>query len=160
MANRGRATVDAMRRRLENAFLRAQSVALTDELRADLSRFLCVRTSGFVERSFVELANGYVETKAEPRVASYVSVRLERTTNMDASKLVAALAVFYQPWGVRMQAFFDNDDEAKTALDSVIGKRHRIAHGHDDGLGLATIQQWFKAVDRVIVELEAIFDPP
>src|SRR5690349_16045731 len=124
MANRGRATVDAMRRRLRAAFARAQAGPLTDELRSDLARFLCVRTSGFVERAFVELANGFAESKAEPRIVAYVSAKIERTTNLDANKLIVALLAFHQPWGERMRIFFTNDDEAKTALDSVIGRRH------------------------------------
>lgn len=160
MGNAGRANVDAMRRRLKQAMERAKASDLADEVRADLAKYLCVRASGFVERSFVELAARFSDGKAAPAVARFVESRLERTTNLTGAKLVNALTEFDPAWGEQLQAFLDSDEEARCALDSVVGKRHRIAHGYDDGLSLRSMEEWFSAIDRVVAKLETILDPP
>src|SRR5271170_1800476 len=150
MSGLGHAAVSSMRKRLESAFQRASASAVADDTRADLARYLCVRISGFVERSLIELLASYCDRKTDPRTARYLGVFIDRTTNVDATKLAAILDQFDVAWGEKMRRFFDVDDEAREALNSVIAKRHLIAHGHDDGTGLATIRQWFGAVDRAV----------
>lgn len=152
--------MDGIRRQLDSAIKRASLPNLPDEVRADLAKLLCIRTSGFVERSFAELASRLADRRADPKIATFVESKVGRTTNLSSKKLVSALREFDSSWADNMGAFLESDDEAKTALDSVVGKRHRIAHGHNDGVSVTSVSAWFRAVDRVVVHLESLLDPP
>ena len=148
-----------MRRRLRQTFERARRQDVADETRADLARFLCVRVSGFVERAVVELLSAYAEDLASPQIAAFVQSELRYTTNLGATKLLDLLGAFDGAWRVDLEAFFSKDPEAKDALDAVVAKRHRIAHGFDDGVGLVAVGEWFAAVDRLVVQVEGVVDP-
>lgn len=159
MANRGRMSIDSMRRQIKASIIRMEAKGLDDETRADLARFLCVRVSGLVERAFRELVGDLAQQRADPRIAEYVVAKVSRVTNLDANGLLGALETLDTKWAGEVRQLFDDDPSAKDALNSIVAGRHRLAHGHDHGVSPNNLKLWYAAVDRIVQKLEDLIDP-
>ena len=151
-----RVTIDQMRRRMEATFNRASALPHEDELCADISDYLCVRISGFVERSIFELLSEHTRPRAAANIAEFVSAKIEKNTNLDSGKLPEILGQFDQKWKQSVELFFKNNPDCKEALDAVVHKRHRIAHGYPDRAGLVAVKKWFELVVKLVAHLESV----
>lgn len=150
--------IHSARSRLDATFNRMRAIAPDDiELRSDGARYLCVLTSGFLERSVVSLIISYIDDVAHPRAAKLVERKLSRTTNLNAEKLSQLIGSLDSEWEDALRKYLA--DEKKAAIDSLVALRHEIAHGNPTGVTLATVSDYYGAVKEVVDYLSLVLDP-
>lgn len=107
-----------------------------DEVTQALSRFLVIRSCGYVEQVTEECIRSYLSSKSDPRSAAYGSSWLGRGANPTPGSLVALVGRFDGSWADELQALLDSDDEKlKRELSFLVDRRNKIAHGLPEGLG-------------------------
>lgn len=142
------------KQRLDNLFVQVDALAGNDELRAHLSRYLCILVSGFVEVSVKAIFAKYASDSSVPNVARYVASELEGLTNLKMQKIVDLTACFDDDWRQRLE--MKTEGELKEAIDTIVANRNRIAHGDDVGMSYVRIKELYKRVIMVIEEIERI----
>ena len=136
-------TVAAHQSRINAVFARAAGV--TDiQTQADMSRYLCVLVSGFMERATRHVYGEYAHARSSPQVARYVERQLEGFMNANASKLCQVTGAFDGQWGKALDDYLAG--QRKDALDSIIANRHQIAHGRDVGLTYIRMKSYYDEV--------------
>jgi HEPN superfamily RiboL-PSP-like protein len=140
-------TVASHRQRIEATFDRA--AAVTDlQTQADLARYLCVLTSGFLEQAIRHLYGQHANRSASPRVFRYVERRLEFFQNPNSQKLIALAGDFDQAWRTDLEDFLI--DERRDHVDSVVANKNQIAHGENVGITYMRANDYFESVVEVV----------
>jgi len=73
---------------------------------------------------------------------------LERTSNLNAERLCQLAGQLDEQWDLDLRAFIT--DERKAAINSIVGKRHQIAHGETIGVGFVQLRDWYTRVLEII----------
>ncbi len=145
-------TVAAHRSRIDAVFARAAGV--TDgQTQADMSRYLCVLVSGFMEQATRHIYGECARVRSSPQVARYVERQLDGFMNANASKLCQITGAFDGKWGQDLEYYLAG--QRKDALDSIIANRHQIAHGRDVGLTYIRMKSYYGEVKGIVAYLEA-----
>jgi HEPN superfamily RiboL-PSP-like protein len=145
-------TVAAHQSRVDAVFARA--AAVTDlQTQADMSRYLCVLVSGFMEQATRHIYGEYARTRSSPQVTRYVERQLEGFMNANTAKLCQITGAFDGKWRQDLEDYLAG--QRKDALDSIIANRHQIAHGRDVSLTYVRMKDYYDAVKDVIAYLEA-----
>ena len=141
--------IHQQRQRLDNLFEAAK--AFTDgELRSHWSRYLCVLVSGFLENS-VELCLGeYTRRRSVPPVANYVTSRLQGFQNPRMEKILDLLECFNPEWKTQLEAA--TQGKLSDSINSIVGNRHRIAHGESVALSMGSLRAYYDDA-KVVVDL-------
>jgi hypothetical protein len=132
----------------------------SEKVSAELSRFLVVRTCGYLEQAVEESCRSYLKSKAHPRIAAFGESWLGRGANPGPDSLAKLVRRFDNAWADELEELFNNNDEfLKREIKSLVDKRNRISHGANQGVGQR------KALDLVPVAKEVAdwfigkFDP-
>ncbi|WP_262072113.1 MAE_28990/MAE_18760 family HEPN-like nuclease [Stenotrophomonas sp. Marseille-Q5258] len=142
---------------LDAVFERAKKIDLGEsELRADMARHLCILVSGYVDQSIKAFTKEYVEKRSGPTVVRYVEASNKNLTNLKAEKLTNHLLSFDSAWRVPLAALIA--DERKSALDSLIDVRHKIAHGNPSDVTIARVQEYYNEIDRLLAGVRSLMD--
>ena len=134
--------------RLNNAFARVSTVAPDDPIYPYLTQYLCLRVAGLIERAVALIYYEYARTRGWPRFARFVDRRLERTSNLNAERLCQLAGQLDEQWDLDLRAFIT--DERKAAINSIVCKRHQIAHGETIGVGFVQLRDWYTRVLEII----------
>ncbi len=144
-----------LRSRLKAVFGRARGLGDIDsEILSDYSRYLCVLVSGFVETAIAELAIEHCRVRSSPTVYKYVFTQLQRTQNLNATKLLQLVNSFDKKMHDDLSLFIEGP--RKAALDSVLSLRNAIAHGESVSLSMARITDYFERIDEIVVQVEKL----
>lgn len=144
--------VDRLRKRLYAQLGRVSSFSGEAELMSDYAKYLCVLVSGFLECAIYEILMNYIKAKASPGVVHYVESQLSRFTNPTAEKICGLLGAFDSQWRLAIEAYLV--DEKKEAVNSLVGLRHKIAHGESVGTTFSQVERYCKEVDKLVDEIE------
>jgi len=153
---RGRLEADRLRSRLDGIFARVDEIEDL-EARAHFARYLCVLVSGYVERCCVALAIEWCRKQSSPGVQRYVNAQLDRFQNPGRQRIIDFVTAFDPQWGKLADGFIVEARAA--ALESIVARRHQIAHGDEAGISYAQVQQYYVAIAEVMGFLEGLFDP-
>jgi hypothetical protein len=115
---------------------------------ARLTEFVCIRVAGFVEQAVRIIYHDHAATRGQAHLAAFVGATLERPGNLNAERLLATVGRFGRPWRDPFQQWLS--DEKRSALNSVMGNRNRIAHGDDVSLGIVQMREWTLEVIAII----------
>jgi len=107
--------------------------------------------SGYIEDSVKELFSAYTIERTPTRIFNYVSAQLKYFQTADTEKIGALVSKFDDAWLSSLNNFLT--DERKAAVNSVVGNRHRIAHGLDVAVTMSQLSQWYPKVNEVIDHL-------
>jgi hypothetical protein len=121
------------------------------EIQAHWARYTCIVMSGYIEDCVKELLRAYTIERSPTRVFNYVSAQLKYFQTADAEKISDLVSKFDEAWLTSLDAFLT--DERRAAVNSVVGNRHRIAHGLDVGVTMNQLKQWYPKVNEVIDHL-------
>ena len=144
------------RRSLERAFAVTTSVEpLEFETIGLLTRHLCVVCAGVLEEHVRLHVAEYARVKSFGFVASFVSSRISRTTNLNTEKLTQLLREFDASLAEEMEQFMD--DRRKEGLNSLMSVRHTVAHGKDNGVSLHRIRQYKDIVLEILDKADEMF---
>lgn len=72
------------RQDLDTLFSLAQAQTPGDQVQGRLAQYICIRLSGFIDQSLQKVLYEYARVRADPRLARFVSQRLEREVNLSA----------------------------------------------------------------------------
>jgi len=126
-----------------------------DELKAELAKYLCVLSSGFIEACCRDIVKRYVSGKAHPKIVDYVVWTVDRFRNPKANRVLDLIGGFDKDG---MDALRDNLDESvKDGVDSIVDNRNRIAHGRDVNVTIHRFREYHGRVCTFIKELERHF---
>ena len=145
---------------IETAFKRAHQLDPTNsghdhhELQADLARYLCILTAGYIETAITEICVEYSKSIGDGRLHNFVLAKTKRNTNFDHTKILGFLGSFESSWKVKMRTFLK--DEYKDSVNSVYSLRNKVAHGDSVDITLARIQGHFNNVKVVIEKVSEI----
>lgn len=121
------------------------------EVQAHWARYICVVMSGYIEDCVKELLRGYTNQRSPTIVFNYVSTQLKYFQNADTDSINRLISSFDKEWSTSFTSFLT--EEHKAAVNSVIGNRHRIAHGLDVDVTISQLSQWYPKVNEVIDHL-------
>jgi hypothetical protein len=145
------------RRRLERAFAIADSIdALNFEQKGLATHHLCILLTGVLEESVRLHISEYALLKSHARIANFVSNQIEYLTNLHSEKIETTLRQMDEDVADEVAGFLD--DRRRSALNSLMGLRHKIAHGKDGGgTSLNTVKSYRDVVVEILDKLDEIF---
>ncbi|MCU0496992.1 MAG: HEPN domain-containing protein [Anaerolineae bacterium] len=124
-----------------------------EEIKAHWSRYLCVLVSGFVEFALIEIYTDYAIRRSTSKVANYVSQQLEGFQNPKMQKVLTLAGSFSAQWREEIEKA-SNFEQFKIALDYVIDKRNKIAHGELDNVTYGTLKNNYQTIKTLITFID------
>jgi len=122
-----------------------------EEVQALMAKFLCVRTSGFLESSLKNLINEYLHGTSPKPIESFVNNKVKRETNLKYDRLVSILESFDKEWANKLSN--EITDNQKEALNTIVSNRNNIAHGENDNISYVLIRDYYQRIKEVVVIL-------
>lgn len=139
--------IGRQQQRLDDLFSKAKLLADT-EMQAHWCRYLCVLVSGYIENSVRETFSEVALTRSDPVVANFVQNRLRQFQNPKMGNILDLLAAFSQQWKLDLET--STDGQLSESINSIVGNRHKIAHGDSVSLTLSSLRQYYRDAIRVI----------
>lgn len=120
-------------------YLIKQYDALPDdlEIRSHWAKYVCVLISGLLETAVEELCSEYADSRGHENLARFIGKTVARNNKADVKTICETLGRFDGEWQSRVSQVLS--DEQKTAVNSVVGMRHGIAHGRGASLSWVTL---------------------
>lgn len=141
--------LQAERQRVEHVFeLARTSAGSSDEALAHWARYLCVLTSGLIESGVRLILSEYVRKRAATEVAAFVIGKLDRLTNLNATRVEETLGEFSGRWRLSFEQ--NVSDAQKDAINSTVANRHLIVHGRPVGVTFVAIKEFYKKAWEVL----------
>lgn len=135
------------KQRLDDLFEKAR--AFPDaELQSHWCRYLCVLVSGFLENSVKLTYSEYARRRSDPWVADFVQSRLQQFQNPKMGAILEIVGAFSQEW--RESLDDKTNDRIGESVNSIVGNRHKIAHGESVGLTLRSLSQYYADALKVV----------
>ena len=128
-----------------------------DELRAEITKYLCVLASGLVEATCRDVMNRYAVKRCSPEIARVVETHVGGFQNLKVGKIVELLSTFDPRKAAEWRKYIS--DEAADAVDSIVSNRHQIAHGRSIGLSYSVFTRYFADASPAIADIERFFPP-
>jgi hypothetical protein len=139
--------ITRQRQRLDDLFQKAKDLP-DAEAQAHWSRYLCVLVSGFLENSVRITYTEYARKCANSAVADFVESRLRQFQNPKMGTILDLTGGFSQEWRRRLET--DAGGQLSESVNSIVGNRHKIAHGESVGLTLHTLLQYYADALKVV----------
>ncbi len=141
-------------RQLDNLFNEVSQVQEGEINKAHLTRYLCIRTSGYLENVTRILIAHFCDGTSPQPINNYIAKRTKYITNLDFKRLKGLLSEFDIKWSQE----FENrlSDQQKSSINSVISNRNNIAHGNQDSItyrDMASYYQDVKDVCNILMEI-------
>lgn len=130
-------TIVSLRAQLEllSAAVESPSKSLADEEKAWITRFLVIRSCGYLEQAVVEVIRSYVRERSYGMVKSFAVSYLEHLANPSSGNLCILVGRLDANLADRLKEYLDKDDQyLHRELSVLVDKRHRIAHGLNEGV--------------------------
>jgi hypothetical protein len=132
--------ITRQRQRLDDLFQKAKHLP-DAEFQSHWSRYLCVLVSGFLENSVRLTYAEYARNRADSSVANFVESRLRQFQNPKMGTILDLAGGFSQEW--RQQLELGTNGQLGESVNSIVGNRHKIAHGESVGLTLHPLIQYY-----------------
>ena len=142
---------------LENAINSARNEArdLSDENQARLAQLMTVWASGYLEATCRDVLRTYAEQRAEPSVARFVSLNLDRFSSPKMGNIIDLVRSFDKNRADELEKFAD--DGVKESVNSIVGLRNNIAHGRPTDVSVGRIVQYFEDAKKLAGKLKDLF---
>nr|WP_179613998.1 HEPN domain-containing protein [Nocardioides marinisabuli] len=127
-------------------------------LRGYLTRLTVIQLSGFIEKSFEHMVNGYLEENSSHRVLKFGQRQAARFSNLNPAKLEQLVGSFDDEWRERLTAFLSTDERRQT-LTNLIGARHSLAHGGSSTVSGSLLRQYHEIAEQTVGLLADMFVP-
>ena len=127
------------------------SGSIGTDLFVQLTWYLCVRTSGFLENSVQIILLEYVQSKT-PDIATqnYVEKNLN-FINADYNSILGTVRHFNENWRTSLRQ--NNVQQYKSVLNNLVENRNQIAHGRNSQITIQELQGYFKDVQDLVTLL-------
>lgn len=126
-----------------------------DELRAELTKHLCVLCSGLLEVACRDIIARYAAPRCDRTVFRFVETRLADLQSARVGNMHQLLACF-DPG--RADTWRDAlSDEERDSVDSIVSNRHQIAHGRSIGLSFDVLNGYLEGARKALGLMERQF---
>lgn len=146
-------SIHQQKQRLDELFKAARDLP-DAEMQSHWSRYLCVLVSGFLENSVAICLSEYAKRGTNPNVSSFVDAKLRGFQNPRMSAIVDIFGSFNPEWKARIEA--ETQGQLSDSVNSIVGNRHKIAHGQDVALSLGSLSAYYRDAKDVIEKLKNI----
>lgn len=136
------------KQRLDNLFNQIRAFSGNVELQSHWAKYLCILTVGFLETSVRAIYSEYARTNGPPFAGNFVNIQLKYFQNPKMEKILELTKLFSSEWESNLKIVAG--DEAKSAVDSIVAIRNRIAHGEWVGITYASVQCYYQNVQKVV----------
>jgi hypothetical protein len=121
------------------------------------SRYLCVLTSGYLEKSIKEALQRYADARGWPEVSRYFDKTWQKSRNMKCDVICEILGNFNEDWRTSFEKWLEEDEQRKAGINNLISWRNRLSHGEDvTGVSYVSTKESFKLVNDVLDKIEQI----
>lgn len=134
-------------RKLDDLLRRIEKVE-DDELKAHLSKYFCIKISGYLENVVKTLVANYSEGASQKPIVNYIQQDLKNITNLSDEKIRKLLMKFSEEWNTN----FSNTitEQQIVSLNSIISNRNSIAHGQQDNVSPKVITQYYSDLKAIV----------
>jgi hypothetical protein len=132
--------VTDVRRRLDElaALVETPLSDLPQDARDWLAHLLVVRSCGYVEQTVLSVGLGYLVGRSAGPARSFGQSWLSRGPNPTPEALTTLVARFDSSWSEELGELLEADDQRlHRELSFLVDRRNKIAHGLNEGLGVA-----------------------
>ena len=140
-------------KKLDSLFELVNNVT-NEEQKAYLAKFLCVRTSGYIESAIRNLINEFADKTTPKPIQSYVNKEVKYITNLKFDKLSNLLNSFDEDWKIEFEDKVN--DAQKSAINSIVSNRNNIAHGENDSITYGSMKDYYTHCKEVVEILKSI----
>lgn len=154
----GRAEVSRLQKRLDATLARAPQSTTDVEFQSDFAKYFCVLVSGFFENAIIALVLDFAQKRSAEEVSLFIERQLDNWTNPNCEKILQLLGGFKTAWREEVEKYLA-DDERKSAVNSLVALRHKIAHGESVGTSLSQVKSYYKIVLDVVNHIADLVDP-
>lgn len=142
-------------RRIERLLCAANTVQ-EEELKAELAKYICILSSGFIEASCRDMVRRYALSKgSEPTLLTYIESTLRRFYNPDLDRILTLVGSFDADKRNAIESTVD--ESLSEAITSIVSNRRRLAHGANVGISLAQISDYFERAKKYLTYMERKF---
>lgn len=142
-----------------------ESVAERPDSRSDdeqiwLTRFLVVRAVGYLEQVVNECFRGYIEQKSGGMVKTFALSWFERSRNPSVDNLTTLVGRLDSSLRDDLEKLLtENDSQRSRDLMLLVDRRHKIAHGMNEGLTTQRALTLLQTVDDIAAWFILNLDP-
>lgn len=148
-----RLRIDSEIRKLDLLYGNISAIS-DDELKAHLSKYFCVKISGFLENVIKARVENISVGTSPKAVSNYLQEDVKRVTNLSDVKLLRLLRKFNPDWESK---FLEKvSTQQIESLNSIVSNRNSIAHGQQDNISYRIIGQYFRDIKDIAKILEEI----
>jgi hypothetical protein len=142
--------------RLDELFSRVKDVQDL-ELQSHWCRYLCVLTCGFLENSVEISLSEYSRRRSDDNIGNYVQAKLSGFQNPKMGAILDLFGSFNPEWKVRLDQA--TQGQLSDSVNSIVGNRHKIAHGDSVSLSLSSLKAYYKDALKVVTIICSICEP-
>ena len=158
-ATSARTQITRLRRDLDGLFERAHRLDEADELTGDISRYICVRISGYLEQALASCARSLCSQGSWGPTKQFASSWLNRTPNPRTDEIIKFVQRFDEQWAGELSAVLSENEYAQS-INALLGIRNDIAHGKNQGVSRERALDYYAIADKVVDFLLNKFEPP
>lgn len=141
-------------RQLDSLFNEVSQIQEGEINKAHLTRYLCVRTSGYLENVVRILIAHFCDGTSPQPINNYVVKRTKYITNLDFKRLHSLLSDFDNKWSTELENRIT--ERQKASINSVISNRNNISHGNQDSITYREMKNYYqdvKEVCKILIEI-------
>lgn len=142
-----RLQIENQERKLDELLKNIDTVT-DDELKAHLSKYFCVRISGYLENVLKILVANYSEGSSPRPVSNFLQNDLKSVTNLSEEKMQRLLNKFSEDWCTNFTSKVS--EQQLQSLNSIISNRNSIAHGQQDNISYKVIGQYYTDLKEIV----------
>jgi RiboL-PSP-HEPN len=143
--------IHQQKQRLDELFKVAGSFS-DAEMQSHWSRYLCVLVSGFLENSVELCLSEYSRRVTNVAVSNFVSAKLRGFQNPKMGAILDLFGSFNPDWKTQLDAA--TQGQLSDSVNSIVGNRHKIAHGESVSLSMSSLAAYYKDAVTVIELLQ------
>lgn len=148
-----RLSLELQEKKIDDLF-KEVSLVKDDEIKSHLSKYLCIKVSGYFENVLKVLISDYVSKSCSKESANYIISNTKRITNLSDEKLTDFLKSFSEKWTDDYN--YAITDQHRSSLNSLISNRNSIAHGQQDSISFKIIEQYYLDLKEIVIYLKII----
>jgi hypothetical protein len=138
--------IHQQKQRLDELFKAASAVADV-EMQSHWTRYLCVLVCGFLENSVELCLAEYSRRTSSAFVSNFVSFRLRGFQNPKMGAILELFGSFSPDWRSQIESV--TQGQLSDSVNSIVGNRHKIAHGDSVSLSIRGLTAYYQ--DALIV---------
>lgn len=139
--------IHRQQQRLDELFDKASSLP-DAELQSHWCRYLCVLVSGFLENAVEQCLAAYCQKRSDGNVSNYVQNKLHGFQNPKMGVILELFGSFNQEWKTDLEQA--TEGQLSDSVNSVVGNRHKIAHGESVSLSMSSMTRYYADAIKVV----------